>query len=199
MSNKNSYSLVEISKLQKNFKMSKKQLNTSIFTICKDYQFNAVLMHHQYGLNAYTYAYAETIKILFDKVLYEDPGLIDFVVYPLLFICRHYFEVQCKLIIYLDKGKHDKHHNLKKLWSLAKVSIKNRWPNANEPKEFYKIEQIINEFNDVDFNSMTFRYAHDKSEKIHLVEQTHINLRAFYEDLHPLIDFLECISDGWKE
>jgi hypothetical protein len=163
-----------------------------------DWEMNAIFMHHNKGPCVYVDAYAETISIIFKKI-FEKNEQIDLLVYPLLFIVRHYFEIQIKYILDLDNVKYDKNHKLQELWKQAKKVISNRWPATEDPNAFIEINEIINELVANDSDGTAFRYATTKKDIIQLKDKKGINLRSFYEKLFPIIGFLEGVTAGMEE
>lgn len=107
----------------------------------------------------------------------------DLLVYPIIFLYRHYFELQLKNII-IDgckllnlKRKHIKSHKIDKLWEECAEIFKKIWPNPAQ-EDFEIINECIKYFSEKDFSSMTFRYPVDLKGNPSLPSGLrHINLK----------------------
>lgn len=176
---------------------------SDIFSAQSDWENNAILHHHTSNspLNDYAFGYAQTILILFDRI-FERQDPIDYFVYPLLFLCRHYLEIQLKYILFLNQVKFDtgkNGHTLNKLWEKVSLEIRNRWPDCDVPEEYTIISDLINDFEKHDPGSTTFRYGMDKEGKPLLKETHNISISALYDNMLKTIDFLQCVSSGMEE
>jgi hypothetical protein len=108
----------------------------------------------------------------------------DSVVYPIVFLYRHYFEQRFKNIIIsgariLDGEWHKPDgHRLMKLWEQAKLKIINAWQElAATPPELAFIDHIVNEFEKADPGSFSIRYPTVRGTwKSPLDNLKHINL-----------------------
>jgi len=136
----------------------------------------------------------------------------DFLVYPIVFLYRHYIELVLKEIIrrapYLverdlnaDEKRHLEGHRLDFLWNdfkplssaIAKVG---GWDNLPS-EDIHGIDDYIRQISEVDPNSYSLRYAYSKKGDPTLPESlTHINLRHFGELMDRLANYLWGIDMG---
>jgi len=136
----------------------------------------------------------------------------DFLVYPIIFLYRHYIELVLKEIIrrapyLIGRGltaaekKHLEDHRLNLLWndfkplSLAITKVAG-W--SDLPKEDIEgIDDFIRQISEVDPRSYSLRYAHSKKGDPSLPKNlTHVNLRHFGELMDRLANYLWGIDVG---
>ncbi len=126
----------------------------------------------------------------------------DVLIYPIVFQYRHYIELRLKKIIkegrilLEEEGVFPKHHDIIKLWNIAKpISIK-VFEDEDEQLELDHAEHVINEFSQIDPNSMNFRYPTTKKGDKSITGVTHINIRRFSDHMVKLSISLEHIITG---
>jgi hypothetical protein len=136
----------------------------------------------------------------------------DFLVYPIVFLYRHYVELVLKDVIrgapYLiereltaDEKRHLQDHRLDRLWEDFKpmssaISKAAGWDEL--PKEdIESIDDYIHQISDIDPRSYSLRYARSKEGNPSLPKSlTHINLRHFGELMDRLARYLWGIDVG---
>ncbi len=163
-----------------------------------DCHFNACINAYYLSLSDMAIRYREGADVLAVRTA-EGDVILDRVIIPIVFLYRQYLELLLKDLI--DTARrvegegegYPKHHNLGKLWDEAKRLIKNHYKD-DVPKELDYVQPCIDEFNDHDPESFSFRYPTDKKGAPTLREISHINLRNLYETMGRLGDFLDCIS-----
>jgi hypothetical protein len=103
---------------------------------------------------------------LLDHALTESRDR-DFLIYPAVFLIRHYIELRLKELIqglnYCLKQTKDfpTGHNLQHLWNDFKIKYKHIGENINDP-HFAAMDDLIVELQNIDPISMSFRYPVDK-------------------------------------
>jgi phytoene dehydrogenase-like protein len=136
----------------------------------------------------------------------------DFLVYPIVFLYRHYVELVLKEIIrrapYLiereltaAEKKHLDDHRLDVLWQDFKpmssaISEASGW--AKLPKKGVEgIDDYIRQISEIDPSSYSLRYAYSKKGDPSLPKRlTHINLRHFGDLMERLSNYLWGIDVG---
>lgn len=161
-----------------------------------DWNNNAWIHKPSNKFSLYADGYIEGARKLVDKCLNEQQGH-DTLVFPIIFLYRHYIELRLKELIiglnYLnDKGETlSQTHNVVNLWNdfEKKYSI----ISTDRSDEFKQTERLIKEFSSIDPKSMAFRYPIDtkgnNSLSINLV-----NLRNFANVMDKIHIFLNALS-----
>ena len=172
-----------------------------LFKAAADWQNDSII----YKSNDTWLYYSEGFKIsaeLIEKELIENQQDRDFLIYPLLYLYRHYIELRCKEIIavgkeilgasnYLPNGGHD----LMILWTETQYILKEVWNHEyQQPKG--SIVSKIKEFHKTDLKSDEFRYPVDKEGKYNLEQIERINFRNFRDEFAEVKIYLEGVSDG---
>lgn len=120
----------------------------------------------------------------------------DFLVYPICYLYRHHLELQLKQIIRIGRrlldqdGVHPQHHKLSELWPLAKGILRQAEPGHPDPAEFRLLDNLIEEFADVDYDAQAFRFPNKSRGEQSLTGLTHINLSRLRESVETLASFL---------
>ena len=155
---------------------------------------------------AYMLGYREAADIIVDQA--QEFG-VDLVVYPVMFLYRHYLEISLKYIFIVlrryfeDSSDLPVHHKLDVLWNDVRSLMEREW-NSTDYKDYYDaIEARITEFHIVDEGSYSFRYPVTKNDTSSLVNLPHptgagspsINLMQVKEVIHEIAAFLEGTVD----
>jgi hypothetical protein len=128
-------------------------------------------------------------------------------VFPILFLYRHYLELTLKEIIltatqYLEKS-HDaiNSHNVSQLWEEAKKLISQ--VDLDIPNDdMVAVENQISQFHSLDKSSMTFRYPVDKQGNVfkNLSDYINIeNIREIVDGLHAWCFGLVCVLGEYED
>ena len=162
--------------------------------------------------------YIEGYKMAADALIegiHENRGRgIDFLVFPVCFLYRHYIEIQLKELIHTFGLLHDKpeakeylskpRHSLKDLWQ--KFKEMNVELDQIDPDDLQRMNEIIVELDAFDPGGTTFRYHKDiKSGKISLRHRdndrptTYCNLDALYEEMQILHSWLDAGEAYFKD
>lgn len=129
----------------------------------------------------------------------------DFVVYPIMFLYRHYIELSLKNIFYISQQLQDlpvkeyREHNILILWEKVMIALK------NVPGDYFgefipvvldNIKDRLEEFNKLDPGSFSFRYPTD-SDNIGLPEENiPFNIRQVQEVMSEISKFLDVTVYG---
>lgn len=116
--------------------------------------------------HGYIEGYKTGADALIEKAITSNNiSILETLVYPALFLYRHFLELQLKRIIFLNSEKtHDQKkgiiknvgHNLKKSWTEVKTSINDFFDEGDN--SIAEIEELILEFHQFDEASLNFRY-----------------------------------------
>jgi hypothetical protein len=119
-------------------------------------------------------AYAHGYKMAADRlagVQNCDFGIERHIEYPIMFLYRHYIELELKQIIDLvshlerNPAKARDTHDLLKLWNRARLAIERYWP-EEQKVHLDRAGFCISNFDKLDRTSQSFRYPHDKDGKV---------------------------------
>ncbi len=157
-------------------------------------------VHGEY--NAYVTGYKQAIHALVREARRSprDNVYLDHVVLPLLFLIRHYVEVQLKTILWMNGlieriyWPAEENHTLEKLWQNCREIFRNRSDFSCDYLDL--VEKPILELHQYDPSSQVFRYAYSKRKsgyKKHLEPlPDHIN----YEHVMDVFERLDCAFGG---
>lgn len=165
--------------------------------------FNTNPKYYEGKLETIALGYLEAAKATFEKMC-EETTSIDYLVFPYLFLYRHYFEIQLKRIqscgnyIKDRTDSFDDTHSLQKLWEVVKPLIEFASPETNTQK-IVDIESNLMELHKVDPNSMAFRYSIDrqvKSRKGLIVDTGNFNIIGFESKIKVTVQVISEIADN---
>jgi hypothetical protein len=132
---------------------------------------NAQLVHSEY-FDIYAIGYKRAADMLIERVQKEQITFdINTLVFPIVFLYRHYLELRLKSIIkegYAIEGqavpeKH-MHHDLSRLWNKAnELRIKAKVEIEEKDQKF--VRSCLDEFSKIDPFSQAFRYPTIKKRK----------------------------------
>lgn len=137
----------------------------------------------------------------------ENRESIDYLVYPTLFLYRHYIELKIKYLIadsrevLEEKVGFPKHHNMFNLWGLLKANI-NRIAKS-KGNDLYshitsgdcnKVDDGMAFYKEVDLGSMAFRYPKDQDGNTSLDGVVTINIQEVLVAMNGLKEVLDKID-----
>lgn len=170
--------------------------NKSLFQWCEDYHNNACIGFTHNGLDLYAIGFKRAADALVEHVVSTN-NYIDTIVYPIIFLYRHYCELRLKDII-SDGGKlldkeivNQQIHNLDSLWCKAREIIVDVFQESNED-ELLEADDFIKQISIADPFATAFRYPTDKRNNPSLLGIKHINIRNFKD----IIDRVSLILEG---
>ena len=120
----------------------------------------------------------------------------NILVYPLIFLFRHFLELRLKEIIAASKqlANHDlelvKNHNLMQLWNQFKKQLLAIEPDTTDQEELKNIERLLNEYHAIDPNSESFRYPTDRNDNPSLNLNT-VDLENFANVIEKMMYFFD--------
>ena len=153
----------------------------------------------------YDEGYRQACDVLLDHVLKKGgKAQRNFIVYPILYLYRHYIELLLKEIIkdgYKLFNIEDNlpcHHRLCDLWTKCWKIIDMTWPpKALQSKnDLNQVKRLIIEFSKQDLMSDAFRYPMDKKDKPTLEKLQNVDLENFKNVVGRLCFALESLSNG---
>ncbi len=169
-----------------------------LFRAGTDRQFNACINCYDRSLASVASSYMEGAQAL-ARATVEGDALLDLAILPIVYLYRQYLELVIKDII--DTARrlegegeaYPKHHNLRKLWTEAERLIRKHY-GQQAPEELDHVQPCIDEFDEHDPESFSFRYPTDKKGNASLRDITHINVRNLNETMNRLSSFLDGIA-----
>jgi len=150
----------------------------------------------------YPRGYLRAADLLVEHII-KDRTERNFLVYPIVFLYRHYIELELKEFIrdgndFLDKSENfPACHNLDELWRRCKEIIEKIEELEPEvPKEALdSMEELIHQFSKVDSDSTAFRYPTDKNEKPLLKDLSYIDIENLKEVMSRIDKFLNDVGN----
>lgn len=145
------------------------------------------------------------------ELVISRKAIPDEMLYPVLFLYRHYIELRLKEIIQLGNriatGNWDASHghDLNSLWDKVEPVLRDKVSGMTD-EEIKAIGNIIKQLQEVDTqNAEVFRYPKTTKGKVSLEDLSHINLRHVRDVINEVawildgsVDFLgEEIRQGW--
>jgi len=151
------------------------------------------------GLHMYEHGYKQAADMLCQKAIDEYP--MHTLVFPLVFLYRHYVELSLKLIL-LDASRFISdvspprpEHDLYKLWKEAKKTLPVVWPEV-QPEQVEAVEACVIEMSEHDRNSEAFRYPFDTKSNLHLEKLHSVDLRNLKDVMDGIGSFLYCMGEA---
>jgi hypothetical protein len=127
---------------------------------------------------------------------------LDTLVYPIVFLYRHWIELRLKEIVekgsmLLGKPQRAKPiHCLADVWIQARSVLQEIWPETDE-RDLVPVNKCVAELNEIDPKSTAFRYPRTKDGRSTIPEDIrHINLRVLQERLGEIEPTLEGATCG---
>lgn len=183
------------------------QKGKKLFAPAPDWQHNACLGWMRESL--LWDAQAEGFKLaafqLVDDVVERRAHPIDVLVYPIVFLFRHYLELRLKELIIVSARLLDKprevpgHHDLTRLWAVVRPRIERVWPEDSVREQLDAVEETLRGFCDVDPDSQAFRYPVDRAGKLSVTGLDHINVRHLKDVIAGVSSLLDSSSIGMGE
>jgi hypothetical protein len=167
-------------------------------------QLNACIgpqLDDQIGLFWYAQGFRAAGRRLVDELVANDQTsdfTLDTVVYPIVFVYRHHFELLLKLIIREcdkangGKGGFPKGHKLGPLWTQCRTLIEAMFK-AAEWSQNAVVGQLLAELDKIDPTGQAARYPHDTDGKKSFAGQPLLNVEHFASTADRLSDYLGSI------
>jgi hypothetical protein len=148
----------------------------------------------------YLIGYKDAADILVEYVKKTNNNL-DFLVFPIVFLYRHYLELQLKMIIkdgydLLNTNKdYKKCHKLDDLWNDCKIIIKKMWPEGDK-EPLGAMDHCISQFCQVDPMATDFKYPVRRNGTDALENLDFINLSHLSEVMKSIENFIGGIHEA---
>ena len=181
------------------------QKGAQLFGSREDWHLNACLNYIPSGSQWSWYAegYRRAADLLVES-LDETSCEVDILLYPVVFLYRHYLELRLKELLLLSSSYLDEpvvevppQHNLLKLWAEVRPKLDKVWPEA----EYHDhVGDILRQFCEIDAGSYAFRYPLRKDGTPTLAAVgDHINLGRVKDAIAGVASVLDGSSYGLRE
>ena len=137
-----------------------KRLQESIFDPHEEWQYKAYI--HPKVMGLYVEGYKRSADYLVDQAAHL--GQQEYLVYPTMFLYRHYLEVELKHLLgllqdYLHEPYHVPcEHDLLMLWGRVEPLLLGYWDKDASRKTRKGLKARLDEFHRIDKSSQAFRY-----------------------------------------
>lgn len=131
------------------------------------------------------------------ELMIKGPNEIDYLVYPIVYLYRHYIELALKEITIMtkkllgEKENFEKIHGLNSLWEEARMALETLYKEEKYKEYLDGIESYINQFEEIDPTSQSFRYPFGKKGDIILNKNLDINIKLLYDNMKKMEGLLE--------
>ena len=173
-----------------------------LFKVDDDWYHNAHLNYKDYNWNLYSEGYKRAATLLIEHIKNNHFDQ-DTLVYPIVFLYRHYIELGLKEIIKYGSQLLDmpeefpKHHKMDGLWKQCRIILKQETLCTRIPEEqLNAVEECIQQLSEKDPESFAFRYPTDKNGNPSLSGLEHINLINFSEVMERIATFFDGVITG---
>ena len=160
--------------------------------------------------HGYIYGYKKAADKLVQN-LDKKHSEIDYLVYPIIFLYRHHIELILKNLLALNiqlsqsKEKIPKNHKIRDIWPRVKGHYRQINQGQNS-KELKFVDNIIEELDTIDPDSMNFRYSRDTKGSKPNENLRNIDLKVFAKIIDKVSDILEtfeyqvryCLEQKWE-
>jgi hypothetical protein len=146
----------------------------------------------------YVRGYQQGADVLIERAL-NDSSNLDLLVYPAMFLYRHYLELTIKLCAWEASRIHNrgarvpKGHDVRHLWSQLRQRLAQAvpdWP----PDQLSQMSRLISEFAAIDPAAQAFRYPVDSKGGPSLERVNLINLRNVRNVMVKIGFLLDCMD-----
>jgi hypothetical protein len=169
--------------------------------------------------SVYANGYKEAANLICEQIIDKRVLGKYSMIYPVMFLYRHYLELQLKNIISLTDNavslllaindsndeikSFEANHNLLALYKNCLDKLKNFSKKADEDidyegQEFIELRKIIQEFEEHDRSSQSFRYPIDRNNNFNLQEVDYVNIKNVYKIINKSTEILDGI-ESWLE
>jgi hypothetical protein len=180
-----------------------KKSSSALFKSDSDWWNNAQLKFLGVDWNGYALGYKRAGDLLCDYVNSKARDQ-DILVYPIVFLYRHYLELRIKELIQNGSMLVERHskikttHDIRVLWTICRGILEQVFPDTTD-EDFKILETVIEEIAITDPHSDGFRYPLTKNGGESLPGISHINLRNFSDVFNRAASLLEGASTGISE
>jgi hypothetical protein len=174
-----------------------------LFKSGEDWWHAACIGHFDQGWDAYAFGYKMAGDLIVKHMEYIEK---NYLVFPIVFLYRHYIELRLKEIIKngysllnSDNQIHyTKEHNIDSLWNETINIIRKAL--QNQAKHYVDaLDKLIKEFSKVDPSSYCARYPVDTKGIPFKYDISYINLRNLSKVIEGMANLLDEVSIGISE
>jgi hypothetical protein len=183
------------------------QKGSRMFVEPRDWTDNAWLGRTRI-VNAWS-LYAEGFKRAADQLVEDlldgSAHSPDLLIYPILFLYRHYLELRLKELIIAsarllgETPNVPGHHTLTDLWAEVRPRLERIWPGPSARRHHDAIREHLREFCNLDPKSQAFRYPVDTNGVPSVTTDANISLRHLKETIAGISTILDGSSFGMNE
>lgn len=173
----------------------------TLFGADTDWENNACLHWGADEWDLYMTGYDRAAELLALHVQTENRDQ-DVLIYPIVFLSRHYLELRLKRTLLDAQDLLDlpqrmpTHHNLASIWDEVRPLVLEIFA-GDDPTDLAQLDTVIRELGSLDRASFAFRYPTDKSGAHSLPEDLRrVNIRRFAETFRKGVRMLESIHGG---
>ena len=170
-----------------------------------DRRLNARLNIREEDWDSYAQGYKEAADQLVTR-MGESPISHDFLVYPIVFLYRHYLELRLKELLVAEAGSWElldseirKLHKLIPIWNEVRPNLEAVWSDSVTGSQFDAIEDRLKEIASIDSASFAFRYPVDTKGRPSLAGIQHVNLDQVRNVVQAMSNVLDGASIGLAE
>jgi hypothetical protein len=151
----------------------------------------------------YTEGYRRAAELLLDHVLTNRRDH-DTLVYPIVYLSRHYLEIKLKYLLLAASRLLDRDisirttHHLTDTWRDLRPLLKEIF-GGQDRGELGAVEAVVREFDLRDGQSMRFRYPEDKKGETHQKGPSRVSLVKFRSTMRNVSSFLEACDSAIQE
>lgn len=171
-----------------------------LFISDTDWWHNACLGFGSNKWDMYATGYKDAADIVVNHIVETRQGM-DFLVYPVAFLYRHYIELRLKELLTEGQQLLDETydlmggHDIDALWCKCRQILEKVWPNGSKT-ELGDVGALIAEFRQFDKTSQSFRYPVLNDGSPTLPDLQHVNLRHLKDVTGSLALLLDGASSG---
>jgi hypothetical protein len=178
---------------------------SSLFSASGNRSSNAVIGNEEIEWDLYCDGYSQAADALVEHFInnHGDNNSLYYhsQAYPILFLYRHYLELRLKELLvayghlFGEPAKFD-HHGLIALWRRARENHRRSSTESSQEidADLDVLEEIINQFDQVDLNSESFRYPVRKDGKTVTLPPIQVDLQRLKEAMR----WASYVLDGWS-
>lgn len=175
------------------------QKGDALFKPDTDWWYNACLGYSPHDDLLFLTGYRAAAVALVQRILEDRQGR-DGLIYPVVFLYRHYLELMLKQIAAEGSGLLGLEppdligHRVLKLWQICRPIVERIWPD-NSADDLDAVEACLKQLDEKDCSSQSFRYPRSPKGERLLRGMTHINVRNLSDVLEGVSNLLEgCLT-----
>ena len=170
----------------------------------RDWKLNSRLHVREKDWDARAEGFRRAASMIVDAARTDPTAIIDYLVYPVAFLYRHYLELRIKELLIAASSLHgvprpNMHtHDINRLWLALRPYLDGDDPPQHIVSITEKIEAVVSSFSDVDPNSEAFRYPESRGVET-LPGLRMVNLGELQKSVDEVAYHLDGASVGFYE